>query len=85
MNLKSSAALRNIQFALHGLSPFIKAREKTYDRVAIDLGKGAFEHGQSYVALSPCRQLNGVYLKKKLTPRDIMVDETVVEFYERKR
>lgn len=62
-----------------------KSQGKTYDRVAIDLGKGAFEHGQSYVALSRCRQLNGVYLKKKLTPRDIMVDETVVEFYERKR
>lgn len=62
-----------------------KSQGKTYDRVAIDLGKGAFEHGQSYVALSRCRQLNGVYLKKRLTPRDIMVDETVVEFYERKR
>lgn len=62
-----------------------KSQGKTYDRVAIDLGKGAFEHGQSYVALSRCRKLDGVYLKKPLTPRDIMVDETVVEFYERKR
>lgn len=62
-----------------------KSQGKTYDRVAIDLGRGAFEHGQSYVALSRCRKLNGVYLKKPLTPRDIMVDETVVEFYERNR
>ena len=62
-----------------------KSQGKTYDRVAIDLGKGAFEHGQSYVALSRCRKLNGVYLKKPLTPRDIMVDETVVDFYERNR
>ncbi|HUR31124.1 MAG TPA: AAA family ATPase [Saprospiraceae bacterium] len=62
-----------------------KSQGKTYDRVAIDLGKGAFEHGQSYVALSRCRKLNGVYLKKPLTPKDIMVDETIVEFYERHR
>ncbi len=58
-----------------------KSQGKTYDRVAIDLGRGAFEHGQTYVALSRCRTLNGVFLLKPLTPRDIMVDERVVEFY----
>ena len=62
-----------------------KSQGKTYDRVAIDLGRGAFEHGQSYVALSRCRQLDGVFLKKPLSPRDIIVDETVVEFYSRNR
>jgi ATP-dependent DNA helicase PIF1 len=62
-----------------------KSQGKTYDRVAIDLGKGAFEHGQTYVALSRCRSLQGVYLKKPLTPRDIMVDERVAEFYETMR
>lgn len=62
-----------------------KSQGKTYDRVAIDLGKGAFEHGQTYVALSRCRTLNGVFLKKPLTPRDIMVDERIVEFYDTMR
>lgn len=62
-----------------------KSQGKTYDRVAIDLGRGAFEHGQTYVALSRCRSLNGVFLKKPLTPRDIMVDERVAEFYETMR
>lgn len=62
-----------------------KSQGKTYDRVAIDLGKGAFEHGQSYVALSRCRKLEGVFLKKPLTPRDIMIDQTVVEYYDRMR
>jgi ATP-dependent exoDNAse (exonuclease V) alpha subunit len=59
-----------------------KSQGQTYDRAAIDLGRGAFEHGQTYVALSRCRTLNGVFLKKPLTPRDIMVDERVVEFYQ---
>ncbi|HZV71553.1 MAG TPA: AAA family ATPase [Saprospiraceae bacterium] len=58
-----------------------KSQGKTYDRVAIDLGRGAFEHGQTYVALSRCKRLDGVFLKKPLTPRDIMVDEQVVQFY----
>ncbi|MEP6647380.1 MAG: AAA family ATPase [Saprospiraceae bacterium] len=58
-----------------------KSQGKTYDRVAIDLGRGAFEHGQSYVALSRCKRLDGVFLLKPLTPRDIMVDDHVVDFY----
>jgi ATP-dependent exoDNAse (exonuclease V) alpha subunit len=62
-----------------------KSQGKTYDRVAIDLGRGAFEHGQTYVALSRCRTLNGVYLKKPLTPRDILVDERVSAFYDTMR
>ena len=62
-----------------------KSQGMTYDRVAIDLGKGAFEHGQTYVALSRCRSLQGVFLRKKLTPRDVLVDERIVEYYEMMR
>jgi hypothetical protein len=62
-----------------------KSQGMTYDRVAIDFGRGAFEHGQAYVALSRCRTLQGVYLKKPLTPRDIMVDERVASYYESHR
>lgn len=58
-----------------------KSQGQTYDRVKIDLGKGAFEHGQVYVALSRCRTLEGIYLEKPLTFRDILVDERIVEFY----
>ncbi len=60
-----------------------KAQGKTFDKVIIDLGKGAFEHGQTYVALSRCRTLEGIVLKQALRPRDIMTDERIVDFYER--
>ena len=60
-----------------------KSQGKTFDRVIINLGRGAFEHGQTYVALSRCRTIEGVVLKQPLRPRDIMVDERVVEYYER--
>ena len=59
-----------------------KAQGKTFDRVIIDLGRGAFEHGQTYVALSRCRTLEGIVLRQPLRQTDILTDETVVDFYE---
>ncbi|MBR9921150.1 MAG: AAA family ATPase [Bacteroidetes bacterium] len=62
-----------------------KAQGKTFDRVIIDLGRGAFEHGQTYVALSRCRRLGGIILKQALRRRDILTDERIVEYYEHHR
>lgn len=62
-----------------------KSQGKTFDRIIVDLGRGAFEHGQTYVALSRCRTLDGIVLRKPLTPRDVMVDPAVVEFYDMMR
>ena len=58
-----------------------KSQGKTFDKVIVDLGAGAFEHGQTYVALSRCRTLEGIILSKPLRPQDIMVDPTVTHFY----
>lgn len=62
-----------------------KSQGKTFDNIIIDLGRGAFDYGQTYVALSRCRTLDGIILKKKILPRDIIVDEAVVEYYEHKK
>lgn len=59
-----------------------KSQGKTFDKVIIDLGTGAFEHGQTYVALSRCRTLEGIVLKQPIRPKDILTDERIVEFYE---
>ena len=61
-----------------------KSQGKTFDRVTIDLGRGAFDFGQTYVALSRCRTREGIFLKKPITPRDIIVDPVVVDYYENK-
>lgn len=58
-----------------------KAQGKTFDQVIIDLGRGAFEHGQTYVALSRCRTLEGIVLRQPLRQRDILTDERIVDFY----
>ncbi len=59
-----------------------KSQGKTFENVIIDLGKGAFAHGQTYVALSRCTSLEGIILKKRIHPRDIMLDPTVIEYYD---
>ena len=46
------------------------------------MGGGAFESGQTYVALSRCRTLLGIVLKQPLRNRDIIVDERITEYYE---
>lgn len=59
-----------------------KSQGKTFDRIIVDLAGGAFEHGQTYVALSRCKTLNGITLNKEIRNQDIIVDEKVVEYYE---
>ncbi|NNE25330.1 MAG: AAA family ATPase [Saprospiraceae bacterium] len=61
-----------------------KSQGKTFDNIIVDLGRGAFDYGQTYVALSRCRTLDGITLRKKITPRDILVDPTIVEYYDYK-
>lgn len=60
-----------------------KSQGQTYSNVVIDLGDGAFAHGQTYVALSRCTQLETLYLKRDVLREDILVDSSVVEFMKR--
>ena len=58
-----------------------KSQGLTLDKVHLDLGAGAFETGQTYVALSRSRSLSAITLARRLTPSDILVDREAVEFY----
>jgi ATP-dependent DNA helicase PIF1 len=60
-----------------------KSQGQTFDKVIIDLGNGAFTHGQLYVALSRCTCLDGIRLKRPVTPRDIIFDRRIYEFKDR--
>jgi len=55
-----------------------KSQGKTFDNVVIDLGRGAFASGQLYVALSRCRSLSGIYLRRAVRESDVLVDYRVV-------
>ncbi len=54
-----------------------KAQGMTLDAVEIDLGKGAFAAGQTYVALSRARSLEGLRLVRPLQPRDVQIDPAI--------
>ena len=59
-----------------------KSQGQTYDAVRVDMGRGAFATGQTYVALSRCRSLEKLYLAHPLRLSDIRVDRRVVEWME---
>ncbi len=58
-----------------------KSQGKTFDNVIINLGYGAFAHGQAYVALSRCRSYEGIYLNAPLKYSDIILDPRVRDFH----
>ncbi|NQT07294.1 MAG: ATP-binding domain-containing protein, partial [Candidatus Omnitrophica bacterium] len=57
-----------------------KSQGHTFDDIIIDLGNGAFSHGQVYVALSRCRTLEGISLAKPIRHKDIIFDKRVCRF-----
>ncbi|MFA5991486.1 MAG: AAA family ATPase [Candidatus Doudnabacteria bacterium] len=57
-----------------------KSQGKSFDKVYVDLAGGTFAHGQLYVALSRCRTLEGLHLKRPVRTSDILLDNRVVEF-----
>ena len=57
-----------------------KAQGKTLDAVVIDMSRGAFTHGQTYVALSRTRSAADMHIATDLRPRDVIFDARVIEF-----
>ncbi|MFA6216887.1 MAG: AAA family ATPase [Candidatus Omnitrophota bacterium] len=57
-----------------------KSQGKTFERVVIDMGNGAFANGQTYVALSRCTSLDGIILKRSIRKSDIRMDWNIAEF-----
>lgn len=57
-----------------------KSQGKTFDQVVVDLGRGAFATGQTYVALSRCSSFAGLHLAKPLKKSDVRLDYAVVKF-----
>lgn len=57
-----------------------KSQGLTFNNVNIDLGGGAFAGGQTYVALSRCKSLEGITLNTPIRPRDIFIRQEVINF-----
>ena len=57
-----------------------KSQGMTFDRVNIDYSQSPFVGGQTYVAISRCRTIEGLTVTKKLYPNDIFVDNRIVDY-----
>ena len=56
-----------------------KSQGLTFEKAIID-AQGAFAHGQTYVALSRCKSLEGLVLKNKIDSSQIISDSNVISF-----
>lgn len=56
-----------------------KSQGLTLDRVYIDFGKGMFAHGQTYVAFSRARTLEGLEISRVPNFRDLQIDKNATK------
>lgn len=57
-----------------------KVQGLTFNKVNINLGRGAFAAGQLYVAFSRCRTIDGIILENPIKQTDFITDWRVVKF-----
>ncbi|MDX2265352.1 MAG: DEAD/DEAH box helicase [Hyphomicrobiales bacterium] len=59
-----------------------KAQGLTLDSVYLDMGRGGFAHGQTYVALSRCKTLEGLGLARAIRRSDVIFDRAALRYRE---
>lgn len=76
---------RTIQFPIKLAYAFTvhKLQGQTYEQIYFDLESPIFASGQLYVALSRTKTLSGLFLTKPVTMGDIIIDNSIIEFFSR--
>lgn len=59
-----------------------KSQGKTFDKITVDIGSGAFAPGQIYVALSRATTLQGIVLNNPININDVIIDERIRYYYQ---
>lgn len=75
-----SIVVRQIPLVLAWALTIHKSQGATLDMAEIDIGSSIFEEGQTYVALSRVRDLNGLYIRT-LDPWGIKANDKVLKYY----
>jgi len=71
---------KQIPLSLAWCTTIHKSQGQTLDSVKINIGRGIFEYGQTYVALSRARNLEGLYIED-FDEKKIRVHPKVVDFF----
>jgi ATP-dependent DNA helicase PIF1 len=59
-----------------------KSQGMGFENMVVDMGRGAFSSGQTYVALSRAMSLAGLVLRTPIMPRDIFTDPNAIMFHD---
>jgi len=59
-----------------------KSQGLTFDHAVLDINQ-SFAHGQTYVALSRCRTLEGMVLSRKMDARSVITDSSVNKYMDK--
>ena len=76
-----SVGIKQLPLILAWAITIHKSQGASLDMAEIDVGAGIFECGQTYVALSRLRKMDGLYLKS-FDPSKIIINTKVRSFYE---
>ena len=78
--VEPAGRFRQMPFRLAWAVTIHKSQGKTFDHVIVDLERGAFAAGQTYVALSRCTSFEGIVLRRPIGSRSIRVDPHIRQF-----
>jgi ATP-dependent DNA helicase PIF1 len=81
MEMDTIGSFRQYPMRLAWAITIHKSQGKTFDKVVVDIGRGAFAHGQVYVALSRCSSLDGLLLQKPIQSRHIWTNRRIDSFH----
>lgn len=59
-----------------------KSQGQTFEKLEVDLHGGGFADGLAYVALSRCKSLDGLYLKRAVNVDDVKISKEASAFFE---
>lgn len=75
------ASFQQLPVALGWAITIHKSQGLTLEKLTLDLGGGAFCEGQTYVALSRAKSIDGITLTSPISMKDVKVQESVLAFY----
>ena len=81
MEMETIGTFRQYPLRLAWAVTIHKSQGKTFDKVVVDIGRGAFAHGQVYVALSRCRNIEGLLLQRPIQNRHIWSNQRIDLFH----